>query len=104
MIVIADGDIIANQVTRGTPEKLGVDKWTGQQFGNKEFLLNAVNYLLDDSGLLDIRSKTINLKMLDREKAYSERIFYQILNTLLPIFLLAVFGFVFNYVQKRKYT
>jgi len=104
MIVIADGDIIANQVTRGTPEKLGIDKWTGQQFGNKEFLLNAVNYLLDDSGLLDIRSKTINLKLLDREKVYSELIFYQILNTLLPIFLLAVFGFVFNYVQKRKYT
>jgi gliding-associated putative ABC transporter substrate-binding component GldG len=104
MIVIADGDIIANQVTRGIPEKLGVDKWTGQQFGNKEFLLNAVNYLLDDAGLLDIRSKTINLKMFDREKAYEERSFYQTLNIALPLLLLAFFGFVFNYIQKRKYT
>lgn len=104
MVVIADGDIIANQVTRGKPEKLGVDKWTGQQFGNKEFLLNTVNYLLDDDGLLDIRSKTIDLKMLDREKAYETRSFYQILNIVLPLLLLTLFGVLFNYFQKRKYT
>ena len=104
MVVIADGDIIANQVTRGAPEELGIDKWTGQQFGNKEFLLNTVNYLLDDSGLLDIRSKTINLKMLDREKAYEKRNFYQILNIALPLLLLALLGLLFNLIQKRKYT
>lgn len=104
MIIIADGDIAANQVTRGKPEELGVDKWTGQQFGNKEFLLNCVNYLLDDSGLLDIRSKTINLKMLDREKTYKERSFYQLLNIALPIVLLSIFGFLFNFFQKRKYS
>lgn len=103
MIVIADGDIIANQVTRGIPDKLGVDKWTGQQFGNKEFLLNAINYLLDDDGLLDIRSKTISLKTLDREKAYTERTFYQVLNVGLPLILLTLFGLIFNYIRQRKY-
>ncbi len=104
LILIADGDIIANQVTRGKPEKLGVDKWTGQQFGNKEFLLNSVNYLLDDAGLLDIRSKTINLKLLDREKAFEERTFYQFLNVGFPLILLAFFGLAFNYIRKKKYT
>ncbi|MCF6280000.1 MAG: gliding motility-associated ABC transporter substrate-binding protein GldG [Flavobacteriaceae bacterium] len=103
MIIIADGDIIANQVTRGKPEKLGVDKWTGQQFGNKEFLLNCVNYLLDDAGLLDIRSKTISLKLLDREKAYKERTFYQFLNVGLPLLILSLFGLIFNYIKKKKY-
>ncbi len=103
MILIADGDVIANQVTLGKPEKLGVDKWTGQQFGNKEFLLNCIHYLLDDVGLLDIRSKTINLKLLNREKAFEERTFYQFLNLGFPLLLLAFFGLVFNYIQKRKY-
>lgn len=103
MIVIADGDIIANQVTRGKPEKLGVDKWTGQQFGNKEFLLNCVNYLLDDAGLLNIRSKTVNLKLLDREKAYEERAFHQFLNVGFPLLILTLFGLIFNYIRKKKY-
>ena len=104
LILIADGDIIANQITRGQPEKLGVDKWTGQQFGNKEFLLNCVNYLLDDVGLLDIRSKTINLKLLNREKAFEERTFYQLLNVGFPLLILALFGLVFNYIRNKKYT
>ncbi|PHR71858.1 MAG: gliding motility-associated ABC transporter substrate-binding protein GldG [Lutibacter sp.] len=104
LILIADGDIIANQVTRGQPEKLGVDKWTGQQFGNKEFLLNCVNYLLDDAGLLDIRSKTINLKLLNREKAFEERSFYQFLNVGFPLLMLTFFGLLFNYFRKRKYA
>lgn len=104
MIVVADGDVIANQVTRGVPEPLGVDKYTGQQFGNKEFLLNCVNYLLDDTGLVQIRSKTIELKMLDREKAYQSRTFYQFLNIALPLFIIALFGLIFNFIRKKKYT
>lgn len=104
MIVIADGDIIANQVTNGIPERLGFDKYTGQQYGNKEFLLNCVNYLLDDNGLLDIRSKNIDLKMLDREKAYTSRTTYQIINILIPLVLLAIFGIVFNIIRKKKYA
>lgn len=103
MIVIADGDLIANQVTRGKPESLGVDKFTGQQFGNKEFLLNCVNYLVDDSGLIQIRSKTIQLKILDREKSFRERTFYQLLNVLFPLLLLSIFGITFNFIRKKKY-
>ena len=57
MIVISDGDVIKNDVVRNAPQELGFDRWTGKTYGNKEFLLNAVNYLLDDDGLINIRSK-----------------------------------------------
>lgn len=103
MIVIADGDLIVNQITRGKPEPLGFDKFTGQHFGNKEFLLNCINYLIDDSGLIQIRSKTVNLKMLDREKAYRERTFYQVFNVITPLILLTVFGLIFSFIRKNKY-
>lgn len=103
MIVISDGDLIANEISRGQPEPLGVDKYTGQQYGNKEFLLNCVNYLLDDSGLIQIRSKTINLKTLDREKSLQERFYYQVLNVIVPLLFTALFGIGFYQVRKKKY-
>lgn len=103
MILIADGDLIANQISGGQPIPLGVDKWTGQQFGNKEFLMNCVNYLLDDDGLLEIRNKTIDLKILNREKAFNERTYYQLLNLIFPLVLLGIFGVVFAFFRKRKY-
>lgn len=103
MIIIADGDLIANQVSKGMPTNLGIDKYTGQFYGNKEFLLNCVNYLLDDTGLIQIRSKTTKTRILDREKSFENRVFYQLLNTILPLFLLMFFGLIFNLVRRRKY-
>lgn len=103
MIVISDGDIIANEISKGAPLELGVDKWTNEQFGNKEFLLNAVNYLLDDSGLINLRSKTIKINFLDKEKAYSEATKWQLTNLVFPIILLMIFGIVFTAFQRKKY-
>lgn len=103
MIVIADGDLIANQITNGQAEQLGIDKYTGQQFGNKNFLLNSVNYLLDDVGLLDIRNKTVDLKMLDREKAFQNRGFYQLLNIIFPLICLGILGLSYFVIRKKKY-
>jgi gliding-associated putative ABC transporter substrate-binding component GldG len=103
MIVIADGDIIANEISKGQPLELGVDKWTNQRFGNKEFLLNCVNYLLDDNGLINIRSKTIKINFLDKEKVFNEARKWQLLNILFPLILLGIFGFSFNYYRKKKY-
>ena len=103
MIVISDGDIIANEISKGAPLELGVDKWTNEQFGNKEFLLNAVNYLLDDSGLINLRSKTIKINFLDKEKAYSEATKWQLINLVFPIILLMIFGIVFTAFQRKKY-
>jgi gliding-associated putative ABC transporter substrate-binding component GldG/gliding motility-associated ABC transporter permease protein GldF len=104
MIVIADGDVIKNDVSRKGPQELGFDKWTGQTYGNKEFLLNAVNYLLDDDGLINIRSKEIALAFLDSEKITSQKTKWQLINIVLPLVLLGVFGFVFNFYRKKKYA
>ena len=104
MIVIADGDLIKNDVIRNVPQELGFDRWTGQTYGNKEFLLNAVNYLLDDNGLINIRSKEIAVAFLNQQKIASEKTMWQLINILLPLVLLLVFGFVFNYFRKKKYA
>jgi len=104
MIVIADGDVIKNDVVRERPQELGFDRWTGKLYGNKEFLLNAVNYLLDDNGLINIRTKEIDVAFLNQEKIAKEKTSWQLLNIGLPIALLAVFGFAFQYFRKKKYA
>ncbi|WP_430927202.1 gliding motility-associated ABC transporter substrate-binding protein GldG [Polaribacter marinivivus] len=104
MIVIADGDVGKNQILKGKPTDLNRDKWTGQTFGNKDFLINAVDYLLDDTGLINLRNKTLKINILDKQKAYKERTFWQFINVALPLILLFSFGFVFNYLRKRNYS
>jgi gliding-associated putative ABC transporter substrate-binding component GldG len=104
MVVIADGDVIANEIIKGKPLDLGIDKWTGQRYGNKDFLLNTVNYLLDDNGLLQLRSKQIQMQFLDKQKAYKERSFWQFINLALPLFALAIFGFIYTFIRRKKYT
>lgn len=103
MIVISDGDLIKNQLDRGQPLELGFDKWTNTFYGNKEFLLNSVNYLLDDNGLINIRSKKIAIPFLDPKKTAENRSYWQLINLLLPLGLLALFGFVFKFLRKKKY-
>jgi len=104
MIVIADGDIGKNQILKGQPTDLASDKWTNEQFGNKDFLLNAVDYLLDDAGLMELRNKTLKINILDKQKAFRERTFWQFLNVVFPLILLLAFGFIFNYFRKKKYS
>ncbi|WP_417786359.1 gliding motility-associated ABC transporter substrate-binding protein GldG [Tenacibaculum sp.] len=103
MIVIADGDVGRNQILKGKPHDLSLDKWTGEQFGNKEFLINAIDYLLDDSGLIQLRNKTIQINLLDKQRAFAEKRFWQFINIGIPLVLLALFGLGFNYWRKKKY-
>lgn len=104
MIVIADGDVIKNDMAQNKPLELGFDRWTGQTYGNKEFLLNAVNYLLDDNGLINIRTKEIAIAFLNQQKITDQKTKWQLINILLPLLLLGVFGFVFNYLRKKRYA
>ena len=104
MVVISDGDIIANQMDGNRPLELGFDKMTNTFYGNKEFLLNTVNYLLDDSGLINIRTKEIAVPFLDPQRTSEERSKWQLINILLPLGLLALFGIVFTYLRRRKYA
>jgi len=104
MIIIADGDVIKNDIDKGRPTTLGFDKWTKETYGNKEFLLNAVNYLLDDDGLINIRSKEVKVAFLDQAKIANEKSKWQVINIVLPLLFLGLFGFVFNFFRKRKYA
>lgn len=104
MIVVSDGDIIKNQLDdNGQPLELGYDKWTNKMYANKEFLMNCVNYLLDDTGLINIRSKEVDLPLLDKEKVYEEYTYTQFLTVGLPLVLLLLFGIVITYLRKRQF-
>ena len=104
MIVISDGDIGVNEVFRGEPLPLDKDKWTNQTYGNIDFLVNSVHYLLDDGGLLNLRSKSLQIQFLDKEKAFRERTYWQLFNLVLPLLILFGFGLVFNFLRRRKYS
>lgn len=105
MIVIADGDIVKNQLDQNyQPLELGYDKWTKNFYDNKGFLMNCVNYLLDDNGLINIRSKDVDLPLLDKQKVYDNYSTAQFITIGLPIAILAIFGILFTYLRKRKYS
>ena len=104
MVVIADGDVIKNEVSRSGPLQLGFERISGRTYANKEFLLNAVNYLLDDTGLINIRAKSIEIPFLDSEKIEEQKAKWQLLNIALPLLFLVIFSFAFNYYRKRKYA
>ena len=105
MIVISDGDVIKNQLDKNLlPVELGYDQRSGNLYDNKDFLMNCVNYLLDDTGLINIRSKDLDLPLLDKEKVYENYTYIQFLTIGLPIAILAVFGLLFTLLRKRKYS
>ena len=105
MIVVSDGDVIKNQVDKNfQPLELGFDKWTNKYYGNKEFVLNCVNYLLDDSGLINIRTKEVNLPLLDKEKVFENYTSTQALTVGVPIVIVALFGIFFVYFRRRLYA
>lgn len=105
MIVISDGDLIKNQLDKdGSPVELGFDQRSGNLYDNKDFMLNCVNYLLDDTGLINIRSKDLDLPLLDKEKVSENYTQTQLLTIGLPLVILGVFGFAFTFVRKRKYS
>ena len=104
MVVIADGSMIQNQVQNGQPLLLGFDSWTKVQFGNEEFLLNTVNYLLGDQGLINIRNKEINLPFLNPERIIKWRSSFLVLNLLLPLALVGFLSALIQWRRKRRYA
>ncbi len=111
MLVVGDGDIIRNQlnltnpnIPRGTPLPLGYDQFTGMQYGNKDFILNTIDYMLDDSNLMSIRSRELTLRLLDYNKIAADKTYYKLLNTALPVALVLVFGLLYTWLRRRKYS
>ncbi len=108
MLVVADGDIIKNQIRssgdRPIPYPLGFDRFTGQTFGNKDFILNALNYLIDDNGLISIRSRELKMRLLDKTQTSQDRIFWQAINTIVPVVIVLLLGIAMFIVRKRKFA
>ncbi len=110
-VVIADGDIIKNQrnilnpnIERGKPLPLGLDQFTGVQYGNKDFLLNVFDYMLDPRNLIQIRSRELKIRLLDKERIRAERNVWVIVNTAVPILLIVLIGIFNIFLRKRKYA
>ena len=105
IIVVSDGNVVQNTIDKnGIPVELGYDAKTGNLFDNKDFAQNAVNYMMDDSGLIFLRSKDFSLPLLDKEKVTREYAKSQSIAIVLPLLLLLVFGVMFTIVRKRKYA
>jgi ABC-2 type transport system permease protein len=108
MIVVADADIIRNEVKRSgmqeIPVPLGIDKYTGQTFGNRDFLINSLNYLVDDNGIMDLRSRELKLRLLDKAKIRDNRIKWQLVNVMGPVMAVILSGLAYSWFRKRKYT
>jgi len=105
MIVISDGDIFKNQVASdGSPYPLGYDHYTRQSYGNKNLLLNIADYMTDDSGLIALRTKEIQIRLLDRARIRSEKLYWQVINNVIPLAFVLIFAIFQHYIRKRKYA
>jgi len=105
MIVISDADIAANVVTQNEgPLAMGTNQFTKMQYANKDFIVNCIEYLTNASGILSARSKTYVLRLLDPERVEDEKTKWQIINTALPVALIAIFAFIYQAMRNRKYA
>ncbi len=107
MIVVADGDVIKNEVRvtgeRIIPLPLDQDRYTQQFYGNKDFIINCINYLIDESNLMELRSRELKLRLLDRSKINKYQVAIQLINTLLPVLILLLFGLIIWWIRRRKF-
>jgi len=108
MIVVSDGDIIKNQFVwnegRYMTYPLGFDRFTNTTYGNKDFLLNAMSYLCDENNLLDIRSRELKIRLLDKDVIRKDRFKWQIINMFVPIVSICFIGLIFFYYRKNKFA
>ena len=105
-LFISDGSIIRNRYNPKTNEyyEVGFDQFTKQIYGNKSFFMNAINYLVDDTGLILSNNKSFKIRLLDVPLIEENRLFIQIINTALPILLILLIGLSVFYIRKKKYT
>jgi ABC-2 type transport system permease protein len=108
MIFVANSEIIRNDIvgTQANPQivPLGYDRYTGREFGNRNFIVNSVLYLTDDEGWLQLRSREFKLRLLNKVEIIKNKTFFQVVNVILPVLLLLGFGAVNVVVRKRRYA
>lgn len=108
MLVVSDGDAILNQVQtsegRTFPLPLGYDRYSDQTFGNRDLLLNTINYLCDDAGLVLLRTREVKLRLLDKEKIKTQQFLIQTINVVAPILFIIVMVVILAVIRKRKFS
>ncbi len=104
-IVVSDGSIIQNDFdNQSQPLPLGYDKYTGTMYGNRDFILNAVNYLADDTGIMEARAKDVRLRILDNRRVQESKLAIQVFNIIIPVLLVIVFGLIKRFLRIMKYS
>ncbi len=105
VIVVGDADIVLNQISETVgPLPMGMNKYTKIQYANKDFFLNCTEYLANKNNILDARAKDYTLRLLDVKKVAEQKTWWQVINILLPIMLVCLFGFFYQWWRKRKYV
>ncbi len=105
MIVISDADILTNAVSQQDgPMAMGMNSYTRQQFANRDFISNCLFYLTGGASIMEARSKTFRLRLLDKEQLENDKLFWQMLNILLPLAFPLALYFVYGFLRKRKYA
>jgi ABC-2 type transport system permease protein len=106
-LVISDGNILKNQVMESAeglrPYPLGYDRFSKKMFDNRKFMLNAINYMLGDEELIDLRNKQYKIRLLDKDKVVNEKLKWQLINTIVPILIIALMGLIITILKRRKY-
>ena len=105
-IVVADGDIIRNEISSNDSVSipLGYDRYMNQQFGNRDFIQNAVLFLADNDGWMQLRSRTLKLRLLNKKITNEDKLSWQLINILVPLGFLLIVGIGYQIIRKRKYT
>jgi ABC-2 type transport system permease protein len=105
MIVVADGDIAMNQVSQFEgPLPMGRNLYTKYDFANKEFFTNTLEFLVNESGILETRAKDFTLRLLDPVKIKDQKTTWQFINIALPVLLVILCGWIYQQIRKRKYA
>ncbi|MGM9810213.1 MAG: gliding motility-associated ABC transporter substrate-binding protein GldG [Paludibacteraceae bacterium] len=102
-VVVASGSVIRNDIQQGKALPAGYDRYSGMQFANRDFLVNAVLYLTDEQGLIPLRQKTIALRLLNDRRAHEQRTQMQLFSTITPVALLALIGLMVFLIRRYKY-
>ncbi len=105
MLVVADGDVIKNELdANSVPLALGYDKYSRKLFANKDFLLNSIEYMLDDHHLIEARNREIKMRLLDKAKVLNQKGFWQVMTMAVPLLLISVCSILFHNRRKKKYA
>ena len=102
-VVIGSGSILVNETQRSTPLPMGYDRYSGMQFSNRDFIVNALLWMTDSEGLIGLREKTVTMRLLNDRRAHGQRAQVQLISTVSPVALLALIGGIVFVIRKRRY-